>query len=64
MPRGLYRPIHDSELTEKVASTRYLPVKMNEGIEELVRARLRPKKRKAVDMDTRRASKPARHARS
>jgi sister-chromatid-cohesion protein PDS5 len=62
MPRGLYRPIHDGELAEKVASTRYLPIEMDEGMEELVRARLRPKKRKAVDMDTRRVSKPARQS--
>ncbi|PIA94388.1 Sister chromatid cohesion protein pds5 [Cercospora beticola] len=60
MPSSVYRQIRDQDFADEVSHKRFLPVEIDEQMDDLVRDRLRPKKRKHVDGDSKRPAKKIR----
>ncbi|KXT07029.1 hypothetical protein AC578_7285 [Pseudocercospora eumusae] len=60
LPKYIYQPLVDRTLAEEVADKNFLPDLIAEDLEDLVKSRLKSKKRKAVDGETKKASKRAR----
>ncbi|KAF2214001.1 hypothetical protein CERZMDRAFT_11260, partial [Cercospora zeae-maydis SCOH1-5] len=60
MPSSVYRQIRDQDFADEVSHKRFLPVDIDERMDDLVRDRLRPNKRKHADGDSKRPAKKVR----
>ncbi|KAI5362179.1 putative sister chromatid cohesion protein Pds5 [Septoria linicola] len=60
MPSSVYRQIRDQEFADEVSQKRFLPAEVDEGMEEVIRDRLKPRKRKHADGDSKRPAKKPR----